>query len=430
VAKMMKIFLVLCFFGLSFCQDPSYDHQTTTYTATFIPFNLSNTVTLTPYFSPYTPVPVQTELIENAMKSVDVGIPSFSSWSGCYCGEGVGSSCTVSKLYRNESFPIFAALLNAVHRGVTVRILTNYYPPPCDSGIIDPLTFLSLAGAQVRYFTTTTFIHSKYIAADGKKAAVSSVNFSYTSFMENREAGILIEGSNATPILKFLTSVFDADFKQGGAWPAPTYSDSDMAIINNQAMMSIPVTVPRKYSMYQPSLQPVTANLEIESIASPDYAYDAILTAVNQTTKSFEIYIYQITDDDFCNAILNLYNSVSTFKLLVSREIYDAADRKAATACYTTLYNAGVPIYQTNKTFKYCHQKFWIIDGTTVFMSTGNWGYTDYPPGSNDFPPYGNSGWRKVNRDFTLRVKNKSIVDQFKKVLDEDYSKGSAWVPS
>lgn len=57
---------------------------------------------------------------------------------------------------------------------------------------------------------------------------------------------------------------------------------------------------------------------------------------------------------------------------MVSREIYDAADRKAATACYTTLYNAGVPIYQTNKTFKYCHQKFWIIDGTTVFMSTGN----------------------------------------------------------
>lgn len=122
-------------------------------------------------------------------------------------------------------------MLNAIHSGVKVRILTNNYNSPCPNGLIDPLTFLSLAGAQVRYFTTTTFIHSKYMAADGKKAAVSSVNYSYTSFLENREAGFLIEGPDAKPILDFLTKTFELDFNQGGPWPAGKYSQSDMNII-------------------------------------------------------------------------------------------------------------------------------------------------------------------------------------------------------
>lgn len=45
-----------------------------------------------------------------------------------------------------KSFPLFAALLNAINRGVTVRILTNYYVTPCDAGLIDPISFWALAG--------------------------------------------------------------------------------------------------------------------------------------------------------------------------------------------------------------------------------------------------------------------------------------------
>jgi len=72
------------------------------------------------------------------------------------------------------------------------------------------LGFLKLAGADVRYFTTVTFLHSKYISVDGKKAAVSSVNFSFTSFMENREAGLLIEDDD--DILEDRDDMEDAPF--------------------------------------------------------------------------------------------------------------------------------------------------------------------------------------------------------------------------
>ena len=43
------------------------------------------------------------------------------------------------------------------------------------------------AGVEVTYYASTSFMHAKYIQVDGKKASVSSVNWSHNSFMNNRE---------------------------------------------------------------------------------------------------------------------------------------------------------------------------------------------------------------------------------------------------
>ena len=107
---------------------------------------------------------------------MDVGTPGFSSWSGCtdwYRFEaprrgGVklvrDNFVAPNSLFRsqkhvgcvleaqsNESFPIFQALLNAAHRGVKVRLLTNDYGQAADysQGLIDPLGWLSLNGVEV-----------------------------------------------------------------------------------------------------------------------------------------------------------------------------------------------------------------------------------------------------------------------------------------
>jgi len=81
--------------------------------------------------------------------------------------------------------------------------------------------------------------------------------------------------------------------------------------------------------------------------------------------------------------------------------------------------------------YKFSHQKFWIIDGKQVWLSTGNWGETDYPDGSGRFPPYkGNeSSWRDVNRDFTIGITSSDAVGVFKNVLDQDYERGHDFKP-
>jgi len=289
------------------------------------------------------------------------------------------------------------------------------------------LGFLSLAGADVRYFTTVTFIHSKFISTDNKTAAVSSVNFSQTSFMLNREAGLIIEGNDE--ILAFLDGVFDADFAQALPWQTISYSESDMKIIKDSSELPVVIPPPHSFNNSSPYITPlttITGSMEIEAFTSPDMAYNTIVAALD-AASDVQVYIYQITDD-MCDYISNNTNKFST--IFVSNEIYDKPDYYSAKACYTRLYDQGLTIRKTEEnTYTYSHQKYWIVDKTTLFLSTGNWGGTDYPFGSDVFPPYGYSQWRLTNRDFTIKITNADIVAIFQKTLDEDYQRGWDWRP-
>ena len=101
----------------------------------------------------------------------------FSSWSGCTPYDTSCVGCSLAD-QRNESFPVFPALLNAVHRGVTVRLIINDYNTKTCSGQIAPLDYLFLNKVDVRYYASTTFMHAKYMMIDkGKKTSISSVNF-------------------------------------------------------------------------------------------------------------------------------------------------------------------------------------------------------------------------------------------------------------
>jgi len=93
--------------------------------------------------------------------------------------------------------------------------LTNNYETPDCPGTISVLPFLVLNKIEVVYYASTTFLHTKFIIIDGKRASVSSINFSQASFVRNREAGAIIEGTNAGPFMAFLQSVYEDDWARG-----------------------------------------------------------------------------------------------------------------------------------------------------------------------------------------------------------------------
>lgn len=65
----------------------------------------------------------------------------FSSWSGCTPFTGC-QGCSIINATK-EQFPIFHALLNAVHvQKATVRILTNNYNTPTCPGLVRPWCWL------------------------------------------------------------------------------------------------------------------------------------------------------------------------------------------------------------------------------------------------------------------------------------------------
>ncbi len=219
----------------------------------------------------------------------------LESWSHCtkYSSECDGSciGCTLED-QRNEAFPVFPALLNAVHsKGISVRLLTNNYTEPTCAGKITPLDWFDLNGIEVRFYTTTTFMHAKYIMIDGgKKTAVSSVNWSKTSFTKNREAGVILEDCSCSAIT-FYKSVFEHDWSAGREYELDqTYSSKDLSYIQDKATM--PVNVPPPPSIpgvYMPPLKTYSGVAIKRAYTSPDNARSTIMAYFPTIKHSLQV---------------------------------------------------------------------------------------------------------------------------------------------
>jgi len=269
---------------------------------------------------------------------------------------------------------------------------------------------------------------------DGKIISVSSVNWSHASYMENREAGALIQGEDAQPFIEWAQAVYDADWAEGiPLVVGQTYSSGDMEIITDPS--EVPVTIP-PIPVLNPDRYvtppPIAVGGEYASTiyASPDSADATLLSDINSAQVNLTIMMYQITSPDLCNAVQQLNSNSVAINLLVSQRIYDATDCAAAKVCYKQLYEAGLSIQMTPRYYFFSHQKFWIVDGQRVGWSTGNWSPTDYPTGDMTFPPFGQSGWRNTNRDFTVMSNNPALVAQFQAVYTNDYQDGDSYSPS
>jgi len=403
-------------------------------------------MTIMPYFSPDTSSSTMVDLINSAQDSIQIGTPGFSSWSGCTPYDNTSScvkACTPSA-QRSEKFPIFPALLNAVHRGIKVTILTNDYGTKDCAGTISPLPFLALNGIEVRYFNTVTFLHTKFMVIDGHKASVSSINFSRTSFTRNREAGAVLAGTGAQPIIAMMRGTYEADWAQGNPLNADPkqWSASDLSLIQNKD--HCPVVLPNASStqaLYYNPPSPVPISLDggggisVTGSTSPDFSSETLMDALRNTSKSLDVMIYQITSEDIAAEIIRLHANGVRVRLLVSSSIYGQDDCLAANTLYQNILTQtknGVEILKTTRHYMYSHQKFWIFDGSHVGWSTGNWSPSDFPADSDgsavrSYVPYG-TGWQKLNRDFQVYVRGSSkVVEAFQAVFDGDRDPGGTF---
>jgi len=140
-------------------------------------------------------------------------------------------------------------------------------------------------------------MHAKFMMIDkGKKMSVSSVNFSYTSFMLNREAGVILEGT-CSAATNFYAGVFEGDWANAAQYkPTHSYSNSDMAVITNTGSYSVVIPPPKNIpNAFVPRLMPVSGVTIKKVYTSPDYARDELsLQTFSQVTKSFYLAVYQV----------------------------------------------------------------------------------------------------------------------------------------
>lgn len=317
-------------------------------------------VTATPFFSPEHASDTLTYLVQNATRSIDIFTPSASSWTsecGAFTDDDSATcapGCTPSQ-QRNETFPLFPALLNALHSGISVRILTNDYGTADCDGTITMLQFLALNGAEVRYFTTTTFVHAKYVSIDnGTKISISSINWSKSSMTKNREAGAILSGSSV--LSNYTQTVFGADWSQ--ATPLSPYngwSAEDLATITDTSPMIVTLPdIDLEEGLFATALTPITDAGSTWTIqASPDSAWETLIANLNRSTSTLEVAMYQVTTMDLCNKIIELHENGINVSLLVSSRVYDEGDCLEAQACLHLMHNAGVRIRKTSYYYSY-----------------------------------------------------------------------------
>ena len=157
---------------------------------------------------------------------------------------------------------------------------------------VTPLDWLALNNVEIRHYTSTTFQHAKFIEIDkGTKTAISSVNWSHTSFMRNREAGVILENCTCSAIT-FYQSVFEYDWDNAVKYvPTRAYSQPEIRIITNTSRMPYAILKggERVPGAFVTKLIP-HRNVKIKKVyTSPDNARDTLLSSLRNVKYSLNM---------------------------------------------------------------------------------------------------------------------------------------------
>ena len=179
-----------------------------------------------------------------------------------------------------------------IKKKIAVRLLTNNYSQPTCTDKITPLDWLFLNGADIKFYKTTSFMHSKYVVVDKRRrTSISSVNFSQTSFLKNREAGVILEDCNCKTI-DFYQSVFEADWNMALEYTIDNdYTKSEMAMITDTTKMNImPVPPPNIPGAYVTPLKTYSNVMVQNGYTSPDNALEMVMGQLKDVESSLEVH--------------------------------------------------------------------------------------------------------------------------------------------
>ena len=134
-------------------------------------------------------------------------------------------------------------------------------------------------------------MHSKVMVADkGKRTLVSSVNWSHTSFMKNREAGVVLEDCDCSAI-NLYQSVFEYDWENGMEYlVTEDYNRDDKAFITDSTTMAVNMPPPADIAGAYVTPLKKYSDVTVESgYTSPDNALDTVMDSLQKVQSSLQV---------------------------------------------------------------------------------------------------------------------------------------------
>ncbi|BBB32476.1 conserved hypothetical protein [Thermotomaculum hydrothermale] len=277
-------------------------------------------------------------------------------------------------IYGYSSCPtVLQALKNAIDRGVDVKGVVDCYadgwfPYPDTQTLINALP----QGSIVADFDDRT-MHNKFFVVDGEYVWTGSTNISLTGIDTeyNSNFSVLIHNSD-------LANAYETEFFE---------------MFNGAFHDSKTDNTPHRFVMDDNSV--------VECYFAPtDNARDnAIIKAINHSTKTIDIRIFFFTDTAIADALIDAKN-----RGVQIRVILDATGAESEYSQHNRLRDAGIQVKVENWGGKE-HFKAMCVDNKVVVMGSQNW--------------TGSGNWS--NDENTLYIENAYLARQF----EQDFEK--AW---
>jgi len=335
------------------------------------PKNFENEyLTVQPIFSPNNSLYEIKKLIDSANISVDVQnqyILKFDSYDE----------------WLVDGNPLMQALVQAFQRGIQVRVILASEVDEDDAA-----GFLQSINMSVKYLGSPgVYCHNKGMIVDGRIAMVSSINWSWTSLTQNREAGLIVYSSN---IAQYYESAFEYDWQNG------------LSVLPNGTGIPnyTPATVPPPNQQFQP----ITGYFNLTTFVNPDnqYAYELIVEDYfsNKTTFSLHSEMYSFSFSEIEKALSDSLASYPGLDMTIIMSWQRASSSGDTSEMESEIFSAGANLYLSNEAFTYTHAKYWMINELYSFIYSGNWAGTSMTPAY-----YGTYNYT-ANREWGIMIDN------------------------
>jgi cardiolipin synthase len=124
-----------------------------------------------------------------------------------------------------------------------------------------------------------------------------------------------------------------------------------------------------------------TSNGLTKIIIEPDDGITPVLNLINNAEKSIDLVIYQMTDKDISDALINAKERGVHVRVLLNLGYYGKKENTTNDLAYQYLQNGGVEVHWAPKYFALTHQKTLVIDNNKALIMTWNFVPKYYPTG-------------------------------------------------
>lgn len=151
----------------------------------------------------------------------------------------------------------------------------------------------------------------------------------------------------------------------------------------------------------------------VKTAVSPDCSYRLIRDALNAAQNTIDLYIYNISAEHLLDLLRQAKNRQVSVRIM-----YDVMDTRGGEKAKLLALDVEMKVAPSSgrrKVFTVCHQKFAVIDNSSLLIGSANWAGSAIP--KVEIP----NKFKKGNREWLAHVEDENVAKWFSRLFQADW---------